>query len=64
MAFATNSAMTAVSILGCFVLRFFLARSNRQMDREEGDSAVNSVEGHDIEKSTVAPVVKKPRFIL
>lgn len=54
--------MTACSILTIFVLRFFLARSNAQMDREEGETSVGSVE--DVEKSTVAPFVKKPRYIL
>jgi hypothetical protein len=63
MAFATNSAMTAASILFCFILRFFLARSNRQMDREEGDSVLNSIEGHSLERSTIAAVVKKPRYV-
>ncbi|OWZ35154.1 nicotinamide mononucleotide permease [Cryptococcus neoformans c45] len=37
-AFATNSAMAAVAILFCFVLRFFLKMGNAKMDREDAEA--------------------------
>lgn len=37
-AFATNSAMAAVAILFCFVLRFFLKRGNDKMNREDAEA--------------------------
>lgn len=37
-AFATNSAMAAVAILFCFVLRFFLKRGNEKMGREDAEA--------------------------
>ncbi|GAA5859557.1 hypothetical protein JCM8547_006138, partial [Rhodosporidiobolus lusitaniae] len=64
MAFSVNAAMVGVSIAGCFVLRFLLARSNARMDREEGITSDGASDGVDVEKSTISPIVRQPRYVL
>ncbi|TNY24582.1 hypothetical protein DMC30DRAFT_413189 [Rhodotorula diobovata] len=46
-AFATNSAMTAVSILFCTLLRLCLKRNNAQLDREEAEASIVKDVGED-----------------
>lgn len=65
VAFITNSVVVALAIVLCLVLRFFLARDNARMDREEAD-----LYGDD-EKDTgsdgvsrIAPAQKQPRYVL
>ncbi|GAA5898681.1 hypothetical protein JCM6882_000895 [Rhodosporidiobolus microsporus] len=62
MAFITNSIMAAVSILFCFVLRWCLARANARMDRDEQIASGEASE--DVEKKSVAPFAKQPRYVL
>ncbi len=59
-AFVTNSIMTAVSILGCFILRWCLARNNAQMDREEAQM----LEGSSEKDIALAGGQKKIRYVL
>ncbi|KAI5478410.1 putative nicotinamide mononucleotide permease [Pseudohyphozyma bogoriensis] len=63
-AFVTNSIMTAISILFCFVLRYCLARNNAQMDREEAADHEAYASASSETKSDAGPLVKKVRYIL
>jgi MFS family permease len=59
-AFMTNSIMTVVSILGCFILRWCLTRNNRQMERQEAQI----LEGLPEKGIAVADGQKKIRYVL
>ncbi|ODN84940.1 hypothetical protein, variant [Cryptococcus amylolentus CBS 6039] len=43
-AFATNSAITALAVVFCFVLRAILKRDNKRMDREEMEAEERGLE--------------------
>ncbi|GAA5937202.1 hypothetical protein JCM3775_001578 [Rhodotorula graminis] len=65
IAFITNSVVAALAIALCLVLRFFLARDNARMDREEaelyGDDEKDA--GSD-GVSRMAPAQKQLRYVL
>ena len=65
IAFITNSVVAALAIALCLILRFFLARDNARMDREEaelyGDDEKDA--GSD-GVSRMAPAQKQIRYVL